>query len=167
MESTRLTLLPCTIAHLEKLIEGATAFEAAYGLRVIEGYLEFDGALEYALQILQDQTIPTEWFSYLFIHRADQAVIGFGGYKGQPDAEGSVEIGYGIAPAYRGKGYATEAAQAMIQHAFTIPTVTRVFAHTLAVENPSTGVLRKVGMQKVATIHDIEDGDIWRWEVNQ
>lgn len=167
METIELNLVACTIPHLEKLIEGADAFEAAYAWRVIEGYLEFDGVLQYSLQALKDGKFTPEWFGYLFIHRGDKALIGFGGYKGHVDETGSVEIGYGIAPAYRGKGYARQAAQALVNHAFSFPEVKRVLAHTLAEENHSVAILRKIGMQKVETIHDPDDGDIWRWEIGR
>jgi [ribosomal protein S5]-alanine N-acetyltransferase len=166
METKNLSLIPCTIPHLEKLIESAEAFEAAFGWRVIEGYIEFDGALEYLLGTLKSEDSNSEWPSYFFIHRADKALIGLGGYKGEPDENGSVEIGYGVAPAYRGKGYATEAAEAMIQNAFASDDVQMVCAHTLAEENHSVAILRKLGMEKVAEINDPEDGNIWRWEVN-
>jgi [ribosomal protein S5]-alanine N-acetyltransferase len=167
METKNLSLIPCTIPHLEKLLEGNEAFEVAYDLRVIEGYIEFDGVLEYTLDILKAGKVSSEWASYFFIHRDDKALIGLGGYKGQPDENGSVEIGYGVAPAYRGKGYATEAAQALIEGAFVHPDVQTVCAHTLAEENHSVAILRKLGMEKVAEINDPEDGNIWRWEIKK
>jgi RimJ/RimL family protein N-acetyltransferase len=167
METKNLNLIPCTIPHLEKLLEGAEAFEAAFGLRVIEGYIEFDGVLEYTLDILKSGKVSSEWSSYFFIHRADKALIGLGGYKGAPDENGSVEIGYGVAPAYRGKGYATEAAEALIQSAFAYPDVQMVCAHTLAETNASGSILSKLGMNKVAEINDPEDGTIWRWEIKK
>ena len=64
-------------------------------------------------------------------------MIGTCAYKGKPDANGMVEIGYEIIPDYRLQGYATEAALALINHAFQFP-----------------------GIQK---IYDPEDGNIWQW----
>src|SRR5688572_28332655 len=43
----------------------------------------------------------------------DGAVVGDCGTHGGPDEQGSVEIGYGLAQPYRGRGYATEAADAL------------------------------------------------------
>lgn len=167
METQNLSVIPSTIPHLEKLIEGAEAFENAYGLRVMDGYIEFDGVLEYSISMLQSGKVNGDWLSYLFIHRDDKALIGFGGYKGAPDETGSVEIGYGLAPAYRGKGYATEAANALVQHAFSFPNVQMVCAHTLAETNASGSILSKIGMTKVSEINDPEDGAIWRWEIRK
>lgn len=163
MQTQNLTLQLCTVEMVKKLIDGNAAFEDAFGIRVMDGYLEFDSVLPYIL--LQQQTEPSKWGSYLFIHSADKALIGLGGYKGGPNADGMVEIGYGIAPAYRNRGYATEAAQGMIDYAFADPNVRRVWAHTLAEPNASTHVLQKCGMSKIAELDDPDDGRLWRWEL--
>ena len=34
---------------------------------------------------------------------------------------------------------------------------------TLAGEGPSTGVLADLGFERVATLNDPDDGDLWRW----
>jgi ribosomal-protein-alanine N-acetyltransferase len=167
MQTARLTLQPCTTAHLEALIEGSETFEDAFGLCVIDGYLEFPEALPYSLELLKSDTVPPEWLSYLFIHTADKALIGLGGYVGAPDANGQVEIGYGIAPAYRGQGYATEAAQAMIDNAFAHTEVQTVIAHTLAEPNASSHVLTKCGLRVIDTIESAEDGKLWRWAISR
>jgi [ribosomal protein S5]-alanine N-acetyltransferase len=38
-------IVPCSTEHLEKLIKGADAFQQAYGLQPIDGYMPFKGAL--------------------------------------------------------------------------------------------------------------------------
>jgi ribosomal-protein-alanine N-acetyltransferase len=166
MQTSRLTLLPCTLAHVEALIVGPQVFEQAFGLRVIDGYLEFPEALTFTREQLQAGA-PPEWWSHLFIHTADKALIGLGGYVGVPDPNGQVEIGYGIAPAYRGQGYATEAAQAMITNAFAHDSVQTVIAHTLAEQNASVQVLTKCGLRVVDTIESPEEGNIWRWAITR
>jgi RimJ/RimL family protein N-acetyltransferase len=161
MESERLTILPAAPEHLQSLVKGETTFTKLYD-RVAEGYIEFPGALEAILEELQT---PDAWGTYLFIHREDRTLIGIGGYKGSPDEQGTVEIGYGIARDYRGKGYATEAAQALIGNAFNDQRVAVVIAHTLAETNASGTVLTKCGMRMTAELIDPEDGKIWRWEL--
>lgn len=166
IHTPNMTLQSCSIPHLEALIQGASAFENAFGVKVTEGYLEFPEALPYALAQLQSGA-PETWGTYLFIHSADHALIGLGGYKGAPDAEGIVEIGYGIAPAYRGKGYAREAAQGMIDYAFRQPAVEKVWAHTLAEPNASVRVLTKCGLTMIGEFEDPDDGKIWRWQITR
>jgi RimJ/RimL family protein N-acetyltransferase len=104
---------------------------------------------------------------YFVIHRDDDRLIGNCGFKGAPNAEGMVEIGYAIAPAYEGRGYATEVAQGLTDRAFASPYVKMVDAHTLAEENASTSVLRKIGMKWVEEIIDPEDGKIWHWRITR
>lgn len=90
-----------------------------------------------------------------------------GGFKGKPNQEGVVEIGYEIIPNYRNQGLATEVAQGLIDYAFSYPQVQLVIAHTLAEKNASTKVLEKVGMFYQETINDPEDGMIWRWSLER
>jgi RimJ/RimL family protein N-acetyltransferase len=90
--------------------------------------------------------------------------IGRCGYKGPPNANGMVEIAYGIDEQYRGNGFATEAAQALVDFAFGNDQVHAVCAHTLAELNASTRVLTKSGFARIGDVIDPEDGLVWRWE---
>jgi RimJ/RimL family protein N-acetyltransferase len=134
---------------------------------VAEGYSEFPEALEYTLKLLQAGEITPEWGTYLFITQDNQMLIGIGGYYDVPDANGVVEIGYAIAPGYRGQGYATEAAQDLIDNAFRDARTRLVQAHTLGHDNPSTAVLQKCGMAKVGEDVDADAGVVWRCEVRR
>jgi RimJ/RimL family protein N-acetyltransferase len=166
MQTKRLTVLPAQAEHLISLINGETAFAGAYD-HVAEGYNEFPEALEYALKGLQAREITAEWGTHLFITQVERALIGIGGYYGAPDENGVVEIGYAIAPEYRGQGYATEAAQGLIDNAFRDERMRLVQAHTLAHENASTAVLKKCGMVKAGEDTDPDVGAVWRWEIGR
>ena len=164
MDTDRLSLLRCTLAHLRSLMESHAAFETTFGLRVAEDFIEFPGALDFSAAKLAGAETGTHWWApFLFVHRADRAVIGIGGCKGPPDA-GVVEIGYSIAPAYRGRGLATEAARALVEHAFTFAEVREVCAHTLPEPNASNRILTKAGFRFAGEVTHPEDGHIWRWE---
>jgi ribosomal-protein-alanine N-acetyltransferase len=166
MQTQRLNLLPAQVEHLASLVRGETVFAGAYE-QVAEGYNEFPGALEQILDLLRSGAMEPEWATCLFIQQDERTLIGIGGYYGAPDAEGVVEIGYAIAPAYRGQGYATEAAQGMIERAFADPRTRLVQAHTLPNENASTAVLKKCGMVMVGEDVDTDEGVVWRWEVRR
>ena len=73
----------------------------------------------------------------------ERILIGTGGYKGPPSADGSVEAGYGIAGEYRLRGFASEALEGLVGRAFAHPAVTRVIAETLPELVGSIAVLRK------------------------
>ncbi|MEO3793951.1 GNAT family N-acetyltransferase [Nonomuraea sp. B10E15] len=65
-----------------------------------------------------------------------------------PPAEGAIEIGYGVVPSRRGRGYAPEATRALVTHALTAPEVHAVHA-TAELSNPaSIRVLEKAGLRR-------------------
>lgn len=101
---------------------------------------------------------------FVIKHRATGTVVGSCAYKGPPDADGMVEIAYGVDPAYQGRGFATEAALALVAFAFTIGRVTVVRAHTKSRTGASTHVLTKSGFSCIGEAMDPEDGLVWRWE---
>lgn len=113
---------------------------------------------------LDQATEPDPWVHGLsVVHAETGKVIGSCGFKGPP-AEGVAEIAYGIAPEHQGKGFATQAAEALTRFAFTIPGVRMVCAHTRPHPNASTRVLTKCGFEWVGEVMDAEDGLVWRWE---
>jgi hypothetical protein len=57
--------------------------------------------MPYGYEYLKTNPDALGWWTYLFVHTKDKMLIGSGGYKGKADDAGVVEIGYGIAPAYR------------------------------------------------------------------
>lgn len=111
-------------------------------------------------------TAADPWMhGFAIVHRASGAVIGSCGYKGPPGADGIVEIAYGVDTDHRGRGYATEAARALLAHAFLSDRVRLVWAHTLPQASASTRVLEKCGFGRVGEVMDPEDGQVWRWEI--
>lgn len=60
-----------------------------------------------------------------------------------------IEIGYRLARRFWGRGYATEAARAVLHHAFTNLKVDRVIAVTIPENYPSQNVLAKIGLRRV------------------
>jgi ribosomal-protein-alanine N-acetyltransferase len=156
---------PAQVDELRALIDGPAEFEARFGRPVEPGFSSFGGVLEHSLEAITTGGVPPEWYTHLFYDGPDDgaALIGIGGFKGPP-ADGAVEIGYEIAPALRGQGRAGAAAAALIETARG-HGCTAVIAHTLAEDNPSTSVLRRLGFTRTATIEDPDEGPIWRWEL--
>lgn len=121
--------------------------------------------LSLVLQSRQQDPASARW-SALLIHRADRVLIGDIGFKGDPDASGTVEIGYGVVPAYRRQGYTTEAARAMITWAFSQPGVTQVAADCLPDNIGSIRVLEKLGLRRTGT-RDSDEGLLLTWAVGK
>jgi RimJ/RimL family protein N-acetyltransferase len=117
------------------------------------------------LALVESATSADPWIhGFALVQRTDHAVVGSCGFKGPPTPDGVVEIAYGVAPAYQGKGYATEAAQALVSYAFSSSEVRVVRAHTLPEPNASTRVLAKCGFRRIGEVVDPDDGLVWRWE---
>jgi [ribosomal protein S5]-alanine N-acetyltransferase len=114
---------------------------------------------------LHASTSADPWtHGFSLVHRDSDIVVGTSGFKGPPSPDGAVEIAYGVDPDYQGKGYATEAAQALVAFAFSSGRVRVVRAHTLPESNASTRVLTKCGFRHIGEVIDPEDGLVWRWE---
>lgn len=102
---------------------------------------------------------------FAVIKRDNRAVVGSCGFKGPPDLDGVVEVAYGIDPAHRGLGFATESTEALAKFAFDSGRVRTVRAHTKPDNAASARVLAKCGFQYVGDVVDPEDGLVCRWEM--
>src|SRR6266403_3591916 len=153
-QTKNLKLVPRTLEEVRAMVEAMTPLEKAQ--------LSADW-----LALLRASTSPDPWtHGFSLVHRDSDTVVGMCGFKGPPAADGVVEIAYGVSPEYRGKDYATEAAQALTDYAFSSGKVRAVRAHTLPEPNASTRVLTKCGFRRIGEVIDPEDGLVWRWERN-
>lgn len=165
LQTERLFLVPTTLPMLEAIVEENWPALSALlgGVDLADQWTHFPEALIWMRDYAREHPTDMNWWNYLVIHRHDVRLIGTCGYKGAPGPDGTVEIGYEIAEAYQGRGFATESAQKLMDHALTFEAVRAVTAHTLAEENASCAILRKLGFQFVGEHIDIEDGKIWEW----
>ena len=128
----RLLLTPMTEAETEALI-AATQDE------------ELRGAYEEMLDGCRRNPANSVWYApWKMLLRENGVMIGDLCFKG-PARDGAVEIGYGIQPAYEGRGYTTEAVQAMVQWAFCQSKVLYVEAETEPQNKASQRILEKCG----------------------
>jgi RimJ/RimL family protein N-acetyltransferase len=158
-------LLPATSIQLEMLAKDPDAFELANGLKVEPGFTSFgEEPLLFVANRLKEDPEEMGWWSYFAILRKENRLLGICGFKGLPNQNGEVEIGYELAPAFRGRGWATEMARALADHAFSQAGVEAVLAHTLAENNASVAVLRKLGMAFQGELEE-EGMKVWRWKL--
>ena len=160
---TNVRLLPATVEHLVALQSDPIAFGRLIGSGVPDGWPQFPESIEFTIARLREQPDQADWWMHFFL-LPDSTLIGSGGYVGPPQ-DGVVEFGYEVAPEFRGRGLGIAAARAMVAKAAATGTVSMVIAHTLAHENPSTGVLKRLGFTKTGELVDPEEGPIWRWEL--
>ncbi len=92
-------------------------------------------------------------WTFFIVRRAEDGpdeLVGEAGFKGPPDAGGGVEVGYGLVPAARGRGLATEAAGALVGWALGRPDVRRVLAECEPDNTASARVLARLGFRPLA-----------------
>jgi RimJ/RimL family protein N-acetyltransferase len=82
---------------------------------------------------------------YIVAVAPTRVLVGNIGFKGRPTNR-SCEIGYSVLPPFQSRGYATEAARALIAWAFSHSDVDRVTAETLPDLIASIRVMEKCGM---------------------
>lgn len=100
------------------------------------------------------------WYAAWLIALPTGERIGDLCFKGLGD-DGTVEIGYGLLPAWQGKGYATEAVTAAVAWAATQPGVRKIEAETDPDNAASRRVLAKAGF--LPTGEDGEEGPLFVW----
>ena len=81
--------------------------------------------------------------------RSTGAFAGFIGLAGMPDGFGGVEVGWRLAPAFWGAGFATEGARASIRFAFDTLGLDEVSSVTSVLNERSQAVMRRLGMRAV------------------
>jgi RimJ/RimL family protein N-acetyltransferase len=135
LQTPRLRLEPMTTELARSILAGDLS-----GLTVAEGWPHEDTADGLAMAVKSGH--PPGW-----LITVGGMVIGDCGTHGPVDQEGRVEIGYGLAVAYRGQGYGSEAVAAITEWLSSLPEVGEVRARTLIDNAPSRRVLEKAGFQ--------------------
>lgn len=173
LETARLSLRPFTAADLDDLA-------ALHGDPAVMRYI--DDARPVLREVVAEETLPGYLRAYRELpeglgHRAivERAGGRFAGWisllppssVGLEDADG-LELGYRLRQEVWGRGYATEAARAVVDAAFGHLGAERIVATTMAVNTGSRRVLEKVGLRHVSTffadwpeyIEGAEQGDV-------
>jgi aminoglycoside 6'-N-acetyltransferase len=95
---------------------------------------------------------PGGWVQFSVELREDGRLVGDVGLSPAEDEPGVIKIGYTVAPAEQGRGYATEAVGALLGYAFQRLGADRVRAYASAENAASIRVAEKVGMRLVERI---------------
>lgn len=104
------------------------------------------------------------WYSWVYISPVMNRLLGTGGFKGAPDADGIVEIGYSMLISYREQGLATEGVVALLDWAYAHDRVKSVVAHTRDDRDASHRVLEKAGFVEGETRREPDEGfDVIAW----
>lgn len=135
LETNRLFIIPCTA----ELIQLAQQQQYNNGPQ-----------MENHVKALAEDSTLLNWGTWIVMLKSSDKIIGDIGFKGKPDEQKAVEIGYGFLEDYWHKGYATEAVAELIDWAWATGAVEVIKANTELDNQGSVRVLEKMNMRKVA-----------------
>ncbi|MFY0253179.1 GNAT family N-acetyltransferase [Chitinophaga sp. 30R24] len=162
LDTARLQIFPCRLPLLTEIYLRHPHAAESLQARVPDEWpqTELKEQLPYFIELLQHDPMAYPWLLWIIVSKEDRQVIGDVGFKGRPDKNGTVEIGYTILPVFRSKGYMQEAAGALVAWAFCQPGVRRLVAECDVTNVASQKVLRRLGMQEIKTT-----GEMLYWQL--
>ncbi|ASL65794.1 MULTISPECIES: GNAT family N-acetyltransferase [Bacillus cereus group] len=134
LETERLYIVPCTEERIQIANE--------------QGYNSGPHIVGHVKNVKQDVAL-LPWGAWYVLRKEDDSVLGDIGFKGGPNENQTVEIGYGFIEKYWNMGYATEAVRELIDWAFKTGEVETIIAETLLDNYSSIRVLEKLHMKRV------------------
>lgn len=162
LSTPRLDLHPVPLPLLDALLAGD--LDAARALAPYPISAEtFEGdAYVLGLRQAQLRADPTElpWLYRAAVLRSSGEVVARCGFHAPPDADGTVELGYRVQPAWRGQGLATELASGLLDWA-RARGVARCVASTTPDNLASQAVIAKLGFVRTGEQIDEVDGLEW------
>lgn len=152
------SVLPATLeALLRADLAGAST---AQGIELAPEFADSVDELFLRIQLERMTKNPAGrgWCVRTVVRRGDGKLLGHCGFHGPPEDIGRAEIGYGILPPHRGRGYATESAAALVRYGFE-HGADAVFASVSPTNAPSLRVVAKLGFVQTGIQMDEVDGE--------
>lgn len=103
---------------------------------------------------------PGGWVQLSMMERESGRLVGDVGLS-PADESGVIKVGYTVAPAFQGRGYATEAVGALVVYAFDRLGADVVRAYASANNVPSVRVAEKAGMHLVERFEHRRGDEVW------
>jgi [ribosomal protein S5]-alanine N-acetyltransferase len=171
IKTDRLDLIAGTLELAVAELENRNQFARLLGSHVPENWpppLNDTNSMNWFKRYLEDNLDGAGWVNWYFVLRRGETghpvVVGNGGFKGKPAADGTVEIGYSILEQFQRSGFASEAVRHLVKWAFSHPAVSRVIAETYPSLKPSIGVMEKNGF---VFIGDGSESGVIRYELKR
>jgi RimJ/RimL family protein N-acetyltransferase len=106
--------------------------------------------------VQQQSERPRRKFQFAITFPNDGRVIGNCGIRRKPENDWDADIGYELSPEYWNRGYATEAALAVVNFGFQTLRLHRISAWCIAANTASARVLEKVGLRLEGRLRENE-----------
>jgi RimJ/RimL family protein N-acetyltransferase len=104
---------------------------------------------------------PGGWVQFSVEERDGGRLVGDVGISPAEGEPGVIKVGYTISPDVQGRGYATEAVQALVDYALHTLGAEVVRAYADADNTPSIRVAEKVGMRLIERFEHHEGDEVW------
>jgi RimJ/RimL family protein N-acetyltransferase len=167
ISTSRCELRPLALNQLILALDDPDELERNLGFRLSRSMLAgvTQRALRMKIDKMQQAPLATHlWCTYwVIIIRELGFAAGLVGFKGVPDDQGMVEIGYVLDESVRGWGYMSETVRALCTWAFQDPTCQVIIApDTLKTNIASHHVLQAAGFVQVG-----QDEKFIAWELHR
>jgi [ribosomal protein S5]-alanine N-acetyltransferase len=158
-EVMQIQLYPLNLQQMERRLAGAETLD---GLHVTQEVIP-DIILVLACTALRAGGQSSRWRRpYLFLTGNPPVAVGSAAFMSEP-VQGRVEIGYGMASPYAGRGFATAGVRLLVQHAFSQPELDEIYAQTAIGNHGSRRVMEKLGFQHLGQGESEHDGRVDQW----
>ncbi len=123
---------------------------------------QLDNFLQFRIADLEVDPTAQPWLGRAIVITepdGSRGIIGSAGFHSPPDADGRVEVGYRVEPAYRRRGLATEVVRALFDWAAREHGIRR-FRASVAPDNvASLAIIRGLGFRQTGVQIDDIDGE--------
>ncbi len=161
IETDRLIIIPMTYSMVRSILVGDNSMFDKLGIN-FNGKWPLPDTLD-ILNFIKDTMNKNDEVSgydvWMVIKKEDRSVIGDAGFKGTPNENGEIEIGFGLIDEEQKKGYGYEVASSLIEWASKIDEVKVIKADCLIDNIGSAKLLKKCGMRETK-----RDGEFIYWE---
>ncbi|UOQ43161.1 GNAT family N-acetyltransferase [Halobacillus salinarum] len=158
IQSSRITFFPINLEIAQILMKNPLAFYYKFQLPWNKNWPHhgLKALLPIYAENLEEDEDQFGFGPWVMIDNGREHVIGDIGFKGRPDSEGTLEIGYHVVVSERNQGYASEAVAKMCDWAFSNREVKGVEAQCDKNNIPSQKVLINNGFN-----HTGREGDVF------
>jgi [ribosomal protein S5]-alanine N-acetyltransferase len=168
ISTQRLHIIPLSYHQLLTYLQANDLLETELGLKKTGRNISKD-----VKEMVENFTLPkikessvTDFIFYTFwiaVEKSSGIIVAELGFKGPPNGEGAVEIGYGTMPGHEGKGYMTEAVAGVIEWAKERKDLNMILA---SIDESNIASLRIVQKNNFEPLGKKEDLLWWRIQVH-